>query len=333
MPQRHESAVLKTYPVLTGQAELRLDAFLGRMLPGLGTRGGKRLIEQGLVLVNGTPRLALHRLREGDLVAVAQAAPGPEEYNELERGVRLVAWTDSFAALYKPPGLHTAALPGKPGPSLEAALPRIWPALCAQGPEPSAPHALPPLLAEALRLMPVPEGERPSPAPLPAAPPLLLSRLDRETSGLVAAAFSPEAAADFREMEASGLACKHYLTVVRGELAGPVLCAAALDTASRRRTRVLDKDAEDGTRHTLVTPVGDASALLPQLAPPLTLAVARIQRGARHQIRAHLAALGTPIAGDGLYGNDAPGSPLYLHHACLTLPGFAACCPPPFFLP
>ena len=61
----------------------------------------------------------------------------------------------------------------------------------------------------------------------------------------------------------------------------------------------------------------------------MTLLQITIQRGARHQIRAHLAAAGHPIVGDHLYGRH-PGRVMYLHHAAISLPGFEAQCPPPW---
>jgi len=54
----------------------------------------------------------------------------------------------------------------------------------------------------------------------------------------------------------------------------------------------------------------------------LVLIRARIVTGFRHQVRAHLAALGLPILGDRLYGEPGPCEPfdrLYLHAAILTL--------------
>ena len=157
-------------------------------------------------------------------------------------------------------------------------------------------------------------------------PPLvLLSRLDRDTSGLVPAAFSPNAAKQFKEMEAAAQVRKEYVTLVRGSLHQPLLLQNTLDTNNRKTTRVLDTFSEDATRFTEIRPLP-----LPAPVENATLAVATIMRGARHQIRAHLAFAGHPIIGDDLYGENDFTGPLYLHHARLTFPGLTAFAPPPW---
>lgn len=148
--------------------------------------------------------------------------------------------------------------------------------------------------------------------------PFLANRLDRATSGIVLAVFSEAARTRFREQEAAGRVEKVYLAVVRGELREPLTLDRALDTANRRVTRVLSTPAEDPTRVTRVTP-------LKALPDGTSLVRAEIMRGARHQIRAHLAQAGHPILGDRVYGDAEGGDPtsdgrLMLHHARLVLP-------------
>lgn len=173
----------------------------------------------------------------------------------------------------------------------------------------------------------------------------LLTRLDVGTSGLVLAALSERAEAAFRAMEDRGQVEKTYLAIVRGRLAGPTVLDRRLDTARRRVTRVLDRPAGPW-RTTRLTPLAhDAEA-------GTTLVRAVIHKGARHQIRVHLAHHGAPVLGDALYGrprptaghgmgvpadggpDTKPGLPAghFLHHLRLTFPGFTAAAPPPWTL-
>lgn len=141
----------------------------------------------------------------------------------------------------------------------------------------------------------------------------LVNRLDRDTSGLVLAALSAEAEAAYRGQEAGLAVEKSYLALAAGSFRAEVRLDSALDAADRRRVRVLASSDPDPARHTLVTPLVYIDGL------GGTLVRARIHRGARHQIRAHLAAAGHPLVGDALYGRAGQGGRLYLHHFSIVL--------------
>lgn len=294
-----------------GAAGQRLDRALGALVPEEGLRGRRRRIAGGGVLLNGRIcREPARRLRAGDALALAPLAPRAKM---APTGARLLARQGEFCFLFKPCGLHSAALAGKAGDSLEARLP----GLCA------------PLLAP---------GERPE----------LLQRLDQSTSGIVCAALTPQAARDFRAAEAAGKCEKRYLALLRGGLAAPVTARAKLDTSARRVTRLMDEEAE-ALRRTEFFPLHvwrgeEAGRLIARLAPggdlspgpqapdALTLAACRIRRGSRHQIRAHAAGLGHPLAGDGRYAGRSgdTGEQFLLHHGLLAWPGHGCSAAPPW---
>ncbi|MGD9608210.1 MAG: pseudouridine synthase [Desulfovibrionaceae bacterium] len=145
----------------------------------------------------------------------------------------------------------------------------------------------------------------------PGRPAWLLSRLDRLTSGIVPVTFAPEGVVRWRALEDAGAVEKTYLAVVHGRLDGVLSLGRELDVADRAVTRVLDRDTADPLRRTQVTPVREAGGL--------TLVRCRIAKGARHQIRAHLAASGHPLVGDPVYGRGE-GQRLYLHCAAMASP-------------
>lgn len=162
---------------------------------------------------------------------------------------------------------------------------------------------------------------------------IALTRLDRATSGLVLAARTQAAACRFRSLEAEGGVTKRYLAVLRGSLARPITADGRLCAANTAVTRVLDDPDPDPARHTAARPLEIPPAGWGAKKMPVTLAEVVIHRGARHQIRAHLAHAGYPLLGEDLYAPAVPGlAPgcLFLHHAEVSFPGFRAACPPPW---
>ena len=237
---------------------------------------------------------------KGKRIAPAEAPA----WGEGPGAVHVIRQNADFVALFKPAGLHSAELKNRGGDSLEELLAETW-------------------------------RERFS------APPILLNRLDLLTSGIVLAAFSENMARQYQDWEHARQIRKTYYALVHGAADGELRLARRLDMDSRIKTRVLDQDDPDSARHTLARPLAvfsgpEAEGLAARLelahtpAPEtMTLLEIAIQRGARHQIRAHLAAAGHPIVGDHLYGRH-PGRVMYLHHAAISLPDFKAQCPPPW---
>lgn len=153
--------------------------------------------------------------------------------------------------------------------------------------------------------------------------PALLNRLDYLTSGLLLVALTSEAADDYQRLEDNGSIRKFYLAKVHGRLDGMVTVRKALDTDNRKTARVLDEDADDSRRWT------DIEVLSHDHDAETTMVRCLIMKGARHQIRAHLASLDHPIVGDPLYG-DGEGDVLYLHHERFEMDGFEVEVPSPW---
>lgn len=140
-------------------------------------------------------------------------------------------------------------------------------------------------------------------------------RLDRETSGVVLFAKTHEAASELGRTFADGRVVKRYVAVVsppsaqeRWEVRGFVG-----RVADPRRIRfALRSEPAPGfrashSRFTVLSRYGDRARIA---CEPLS--------GRTHQLRVHLAASGTPIAGDELYGG-APAGRILLHAGELRL--------------
>jgi len=277
----------------------RLDAALAAAFPALGLRGRRRLWTGHMVLVDGIARSPAFRLHGGETIRLVPVRPAETEENAFsayfDDPPRLLARRGNLFFLYKPSGLHTEVLAGSSNRSLAGLLEQIMP-------EESAVR--------------------------------LLTRLDRDTSGIVTAAEDEDAARHWRRQENAGDIEKQYFAVLEGRLDCEQLARNALDLAKRRRTRVLDADGPV-LRHTRIRPLACfQTAGAPELTSgypdgaDFTLALCHIAKGARHQIRAHLAHVGHPLAGDALYGARS-GTSFFLHHCRIRWPdGEVSCLPP-----
>jgi tRNA pseudouridine32 synthase/23S rRNA pseudouridine746 synthase len=153
--------------------------------------------------------------------------------------------------------------------------------------------------------------------------PRLVHRLDRETSGVIIAARTKPAAAFFSEAFAARDVAKSYLALVCGGAPDPAAgeIDLPLKKTSRRGLDIMEiaRPGERGAQTAITryrTVSATAVAALVELEP---------ESGRMHQLRAHLAALGRPIAGDGKYGGlfslgATPIPGLMLHAAALDVP-------------
>ncbi|WP_239057119.1 RluA family pseudouridine synthase [Desulfovibrio sp. JC010] len=256
---------------------VRVDKFLLKLLPESGLRERRRLIENGFVMVNGRSCRSGLKMFPGAEVVLLEPAEFSCTVDILAR-VKVVRQGEGFAAVFKPEGLHSAAIAGSVESSVEDCLPGIF------------------------------AGQEP----------ILANRLDYLTSGMLLVAFGVERENEFRAYEDCGTVDKIYHAKVYGTPEESFICKNLLDTADRKRTKVLDEQApsERWSRVELLESYEDGTSLLE----------VRIAKGARHQIRAHLAHAGFPIVGDPVYGRDDGADRMYLHHREIKFSGFAAVC-------
>jgi 23S rRNA pseudouridine1911/1915/1917 synthase len=123
----------------------------------------------------------------------------------------------------------------------------------------------------------------------------IVHRLDRDTSGLMVVAKSEEAHRRLKAMIQRREVTREYLALVLGR---PPARSGTIDAAigrdRRHRTKVsteTDEPREAVTHFEIERPL-----------PEATLLRIRLETGRTHQIRAHLQAIGHPVAGDPEYG-------------------------------
>jgi len=127
----------------------------------------------------------------------------------------------------------------------------------------------------------------------------LISRLDRETSGLILLAKRPALARQLQTAVEKQLSKKLYLTVLRGEMQQDRHVDAMLGRDTQSLVHVKQAVRTDGigkAAQTLFHPIYADNGY--------TLAQVQILTGRKHQIRAHALHIGHPVAGDKIYGPD-----------------------------
>lgn len=254
----------------------RLDTYVASLLSQMSRSQVQRLIQDGLVLVNGSPARPSTRIKYGDSVHIEAVPKGLEENPLPEKLPLEIVYEDqNVIVVDKPPGLTVHPAPGHPRGTLVNALLARYPELEAVG-----------------------ESSRPG----------LVHRLDADTSGLMVVARSPSSYADLNRQLKEHSFTKVYLALVKGR---PQPAEGVIDAPIARNPRSRQKmGIVEGGRASL-TEYRTIEAL-----DGFTLLEVRPKTGRTHQIRVHMAAISHPVAGDAKYGGRAKFLRRQFLHAC-----------------
>jgi 23S rRNA pseudouridine1911/1915/1917 synthase len=271
-------------------AQGRLDRALANAL-GVGRAAVKRAFQLGDVRVAGRRARASDAAIPGSLVSVEIEEPAGAPAPEPDAPLAILAVGTRAVVVDKPAGIAVHPLaPGEGGTLANAVVARF------------------------------PECAQASPDPREGG---AVQRLDAGTSGCIAFARDREAWEAIHRALRERRVEKVYLALVHGRVAVGGVISTPL--AQRGGRSVAAPDAEAEAR--LV-----AKGLRPRPAETRyeverrferhTLLRVRILTGVMHQVRAHLALVGHPVAGDVLYGGEAAAIPglerIFLHAARLA---------------
>ena len=281
----------------------RLDRFLVSLVPEVSRARIQQLIAAGKVRVNGAEAKPSLRLRERDQVELL-GSPQPPPLKAFAEDIPLdvVFEDDSLAVINKPAGMivHAGAGARSRSGTLVNALLHRFGSLSGVGGE--------------LR-------------------PGIVHRLDKDTSGLIVVAKNDLAHRRLAEQFSQRQVRKTYLALVHGWMKqerGRIASTIARDRIRRIRMTTRARGGREAVSHWCVL-----RRIRSQFGK-FSLLELKIDTGRTHQIRVHLASLGHPVVGDGLYGaprelKDRTGSKLalgrnFLHAAAIELrhPGTGA---------
>ncbi len=259
----------------------RVDKALARAYPHAGRRQLAELFDEGLVKVAGKKAKKGDRVVAGDVIELAREPVSGDALHPLPDP----AAAENIAVLEERSDLIVVAKPaGMPSQPLRAGeLGTVANALAHRYPECAA------------------IGDDPRDGGL-------AHRLDIGTSGILVAARSPDTYRALRDAFGGGLVSKTYLAITE---ARPV--SRECDAPLVQRGRKVAVDHTDGLAAYTAFDVLSAS-------PTHALVRCVAQTGRMHQVRAHLALVGAPIAGDTLYGAKDEGDGFYLHAATIRIP-------------
>lgn len=240
---------------------IRLDRYLAAVLPDLSRSMIRKLVDDGLVTVEGAPAKASRTLRGGEAVVVRIPPAGPLEVEPEDIPLDVLYEDSDIIVVNKPAGMVVHPAPGHDSGTLVNSL-----------------------LAHCRDLSGIGGVLRPG----------IVHRLDAGTTGVIIVAKNDTAHAGLSEQFAARTVEKTYRAIVFGRVEPP-LGEIDLPIGRDRRDRKKISPRSDLAREALTS--YEAVARWSEFS----LLNVRIHTGRTHQIRVHLADIQHPIIGDELY--------------------------------
>lgn len=265
--------------LLVDSAGVRLDKFISEQCHDISRTEAHRLVVDGRVTVNGSLARPALKLCAGDRVVMELPPPAPSKLSPETIPLKVVYEDDDVLVVDKPAGLPVHPAPGHPAHTLANAVLSLFPQVADAG-----------------------DRQRPG----------IVHRLDKDTSGLIIVAKSNQAHRSLTSQFKNRKVTKGYLTLVHGIVEpreGVIEAPIGRDRSHRQRMAVVAEShgREARTHYRVIRYIAE-----------YTLLEVRPETGRTHQIRVHLAAIGHPVVGDGVYGRKTDRLKRQFLHASLV---------------
>jgi 23S rRNA pseudouridine1911/1915/1917 synthase len=254
---------MRTLALTADRGGERLDSFVARRCPELSRTHAGRLIDEGLVTLDGRQAKRSERVEAGASVSVTIPPPEEIDLTAEEIPLTIIYQDGDIIVVDKPAGLTVHPAPGHPSGTLVNALLAACPDL--RG------------ISGTLR-------------------PGIVHRLDKDTSGLIVVAKSDRAMRSLQRQLKNREVQKTYLALVHGRLEpreGMIEAPIGRHPKNRKKMAVVSGGREAITKYRMREEIAGGKHTLLEVEPVT---------GRTHQIRVHMAALGHPIVGDATYG-------------------------------
>ena len=242
----------------------RIDALLARSIENLTRSQAQRLIESGLVTVDGAPVKKNRKTAPGELYRVEIPEAAETELVAQDIPLDIVYEDGDVIVVNKPRGMVVHPAPGHPdGTLVNALMFHCGDSLSGIGGE-----------------------KRPG----------IVHRIDRDTSGLIIAAKNDAAHLALSEQLSDHSLARVYECVVHGRMredAGTVDAPIARHPSDRKRMAVVPGGRRAVTHWEVIARYNGWTHLR-----------CRLETGRTHQIRVHMAHIGHPLLGDEVYGKS-----------------------------
>ena len=245
----------------------RLDAFLSRPGEELSRSAAQKLIEEGLVTLNGKPGKKNDKLNMGDRVDYQIPEPKEVDIAPKEMPLDIVYEDEDVLVLNKPKVLVVHPAAGHQDDTLVNGL----------------------LHAMAGQLSGINGELRPG----------IVHRIDKDTSGLLAVAKNDFAHNMLASQLKDHTMARTYEAIVCGsfrEDSGTVDAPIGRHPSDRKKMCVIARNSKEAVTHWEVV----------RRYRGYTHIRCRLETGRTHQIRVHMAHIGHPILGDTVYGHKKP---------------------------